>query len=407
MKADLLSIVAGVEQCPAIRLARGLGYRVLAVDRNPHACGLAEADMGLVQDPADVEALTALARRAGVRALLPVPVGALLKVAGEVNDRLALPGISAAGAEASTDKWLQRSILRAAGLSQPECYLAVGEAEIRAAVASVGFPAIVKPRLGSGSSGVFRCDDWTDFDRLLPWHLDAISTQAKAATLVESCAQGDEFGVDAVVIDGNFELLAVRQKEMTPPPFRLGFGYSSPPEVSEAMLAHIANVCAASASALGLDHCLLHADVMASQDNEATIIEMSGRPSGFNLSALMLPALVGFSPVEEMIRWLMTGSANFKPRHQRAAVLRMLSCGQGTIAGIDGIQAALQMPDVVGVETFVKPGDRIGRRDSGATAYKLGYLVTSGKTLDKAKETWEKANAVIRFELADTTDRQP
>ena len=56
---------AGRHQRRAIERARELGLRVVAVDRNADAPGLAAADEGEVVDFTDVEAVTEVGRRHG------------------------------------------------------------------------------------------------------------------------------------------------------------------------------------------------------------------------------------------------------------------------------------------------------------------------------------------------------
>ena len=96
-----------------------------------------------------------------VKALLPAPIGYLIKHLGEVNDRCQLPGISEQCALNFTDKKRVRDLLVAAGcnaapqlwLSEAELTLSWAEIEAKIAsfVATQGFPLICKPRFGSGS----------------------------------------------------------------------------------------------------------------------------------------------------------------------------------------------------------------------------------------------------------------
>lgn len=62
MKKTILLLGAGQEQCLAIDEAKLLGYRVVAVDANADAPGLKIADLGLVADIRDVQALISIGR---------------------------------------------------------------------------------------------------------------------------------------------------------------------------------------------------------------------------------------------------------------------------------------------------------------------------------------------------------
>ena len=61
----VLFVGAGRHQRRAILRARELGLRVVAVDRNPEAAGLAEADTAEVVDFVDIDAVVDVARRHG------------------------------------------------------------------------------------------------------------------------------------------------------------------------------------------------------------------------------------------------------------------------------------------------------------------------------------------------------
>ena len=68
----MLFVGAGRHQRRAIKRAQELGLRVVAVDRNGEAPGLAEADVAEVVDFTDVEAVTEAGRRNAVDGVLTV-----------------------------------------------------------------------------------------------------------------------------------------------------------------------------------------------------------------------------------------------------------------------------------------------------------------------------------------------
>ena len=77
-----------------------LGLRVVAVDRNADAPGLAAADEGEVVDFTDVEAVTEAARRHRVDGVLTVSADRAVPVVAAVAEALGLPGIGAETAHA-------------------------------------------------------------------------------------------------------------------------------------------------------------------------------------------------------------------------------------------------------------------------------------------------------------------
>src|SRR6266540_4200901 len=153
---------AGRHQRRAIERARELGLRVVAVDRNPEAPGLAVADEGEVVDFTDVEAVTEAGRRHRVHGVLTVSADRAVPVVAAVAERLGLPGIGSDTAHAMTHKIAMRRRLAEAGVPQPR-YAAVRNLhEGRAALETVGLPAVLKPADSGGQRGVFRIDTLDD-----------------------------------------------------------------------------------------------------------------------------------------------------------------------------------------------------------------------------------------------------
>ena len=80
----MLFVGAGRHQRRAIRQARELGLRVVAVDRNPDALGLGEADVGEVVDFTDLAAVTEVGRRHSVDGVLTVSADRAVPVVAAV-----------------------------------------------------------------------------------------------------------------------------------------------------------------------------------------------------------------------------------------------------------------------------------------------------------------------------------
>ncbi len=91
--SSVLFVGAGRHQRRAIAQARERGLRVVAVDRNAKAPGLAFADVPEVVDFADVEAVEDVARRHAVNGALTVSADRAVPVVAAVTERLGLPTI--------------------------------------------------------------------------------------------------------------------------------------------------------------------------------------------------------------------------------------------------------------------------------------------------------------------------
>src|SRR5688500_5150413 len=97
-----------------------MGLSVVAVDRNPEAPGLEEADVAEVVDFSDVDAVVEVARRHAVDGVLTISADRAVPVVAAVAEALGLPGIGTDTAYVMTQKIAMRRVLADAGVPQPE-----------------------------------------------------------------------------------------------------------------------------------------------------------------------------------------------------------------------------------------------------------------------------------------------
>ncbi len=401
-RAAALLIGAGTEQVPVIDVAHELDVEVIAVDGDPRAPGFALADAAYPLDLRDVDGIVERARAHGCRFVLPAPLGAFLATVGAVNDALGFPGLSAAAARNCVDKERAGGCLREASLPAAESASVseVHTAQVIAAAERLGYPVVVKPSRGSGSRGVFVAQARADLDALLPWHLEERARlPAPQTTVVERLIAGRELGIDGAMIGAAFHLLLVRDKELTPLPYRLGHGYLAPAAIDEPTRAVVADALSRAARAFGLRDCLLHADMIVDRAGAPHIIEMAGRPSGFHITSRMIPATLGMSPLREIISLLLGDRPDLSPRRHHGSVLRMLRAEPGTVRAVTGVEEAVAMPGVVACETYLGPGDVVQPQVDGRTGFRCGYLLTAAPDRAEAEQRWQAAAGRIHWEM--------
>jgi biotin carboxylase len=115
----VLFVGAGRNQRRAIERVRELGVRVVAVDRNADATGLALADAGEVVDFAVVDALADVGRRHGVDGVMTVAADAAVPIVARIAELLGLPGIGSEPAHLATNKIAMRRRFAERGVPQP------------------------------------------------------------------------------------------------------------------------------------------------------------------------------------------------------------------------------------------------------------------------------------------------
>lgn len=393
-------IGAGREQAPIIELAKSLGLRVVAVDGDKRALGSTVADSFEVIDLNDVAGVLDWAQSQAPKAVLPTPLGSALTTVGAVNDALKLTGITKVAAVRCVNKQLFHSVMRFAGVSVPIQISAKNLDEVLEAAKSIGYPVVVKPQKGSGSRGVFVASSVDELRTLYLRHQSSFSnsSDAEQLSIVQEFIYGHEVGVDGAVIDGGFHIFLIRDKQLTSLPYRVGIGYLTPTILSINQQERVETALIKAAYGVGLDNCLYHADVIVPKMGEPVIVEMAGRPSGYNLCLRMVQAVTGLNPITVMLDHLLGKKAGLtRFSKTRGGVLRMVESSPGVVRRIQGLESALNVPDVVAGELYLAPGSQVFSRIDGPSSF-IGYLLVASEDLGKAEVQWNQAAQKIKIE---------
>jgi len=364
---------------------------VVAADGNPAAPGLKVADVGVATDISKVDDVIQLARAHQVALTLPVPLGRMLTTVGAVNDALGLVGLTEAAAESCTDKILFHERMQAAGLLRPRQQCAHDAQGVHRAIQEIGFPCIVKPRFGSGKKGVVAVMDGSETERAIAEHYHSWTTDAQ--TLVEELMPGRELGVDGVVLHQRVLVPLVRDKLVTPLPYRQEIQYLAPASIGAELVETVRQTLERAVPALGLDNCLLHADVLIDEHGQCRIIEIAGRPAGLLLTSLLLPAVSGANVLREFIRFQLGEPHDFSPRRLRPACLSFLRLPTGRVSRVPAASAVAEAPGVLAYECRIEPGARLSPITCSRDVLARGYVLTTAETLPEAQA---RVEAILR-----------
>ncbi len=369
MKAAVIG--AGTESLHTIHKARELGQEVIALDGNPAAAGLSASHRGFVIDISDETKTIEVLDREQVDFVLTPPIGRVLTTVGAVNDALHLPGIGKEAAVLCTDKYLFHLKLQEKGLRNCRCYLAGKEQ------GELSYPAILKPRFGSGSRGIFFLRDQAEQKQAL----QAVGDEEDY--VLEEAVQGVEYGVDGAVDKEQFQLVLLRKKLLTPPPARQAVGYLSVVPAEEAELVRqVQEYLSKVTQTLKLRDCLLHADLMI-YEKEIFVIELSARPSGHNLHNLFTPLTAGVDMAAEYIKCRTGQPYCFRPDKTSKMMIRYFDLF-GEVSAIperETVEKKLaESGDVqlIRWECNISPGDKLEPVTTGHSLMGRGFFILEG-----------------------------
>ena len=129
---------------------------------------------------------------------LEAVVEAHVLTAARVREKCGIPGTSVKTTFLCRDKPAMKEALRAAGVPCAQSIGSDDPEEIKAFVAKIGFPVIVKPRDAAGASGTWRADNGPELDRAM----GAAGVGRGKGVAVEEFIEGHEGFYDTISIGG-------------------------------------------------------------------------------------------------------------------------------------------------------------------------------------------------------------
>jgi len=396
----VLFVGAGRHQRRAILRARELGLRVVAVDRNPEAVGLAEADESEVVDFVDVDAVVEVARRHGVDGVLTVSADRAVPVVAAVAEELGLPGIGRETAHLMTHKVAMRRRLAEGAVPQPQFAAVRARREAGPAADTVGFPAVLKPADSGGQRGLFLLGSFDDLDR----HLHAaIAESPTGEAILERFTDGLELN-GLVVARGGEPYLLLLSDRLRPAGdgFGVGWIHSYPSRLFGDPLAEARRVALRSVRTLGLRDGIAFPQLIV-RDNEALVVEVAARIPGGQMADLAQHAL-GIDLVEIALLQALGEDVPddlVVPQRSTPTAIRFLTARPGPlpvgkVKSIGGLDRVLNAPGVVQADVFLQVGEVI--RPVRLDGDRRGYVIATGQTNVQALELAENAARMLFVE---------
>ena len=302
-------------------------------------------------------------------------------LAADLREHLELPGMRVDTVRGFRDKPLMRSRVERAGVRVPKTVRVRSKAEARAALGSVGFPAILKPVDGAGGADTHRVEDEAEFER-------ALATMGHVAeATVEEFVSGEELTYETLCIDGRIvyesvcrydpAVLVARRNEWISPIIQSLRG------VDDTAVADGVAMGRTAIAALGMGTGITHMEWFRKPDGTAIFGEIACRPPGANMVDLM-----NYSDDQDLYRdWaaaIVHGAIPPRPaRPWSAAVIFKRAEGRGRIR------------DIVGLDRFIAAhGPHIARID---------LLPIGAERRDWTQTFLADGNVVVRHPREDVT----
>jgi biotin carboxylase len=398
----VLFVGAGRHQRRAIVHAKEMGLRVAAVDRNPDAPGLAEADIAKVVDFSDVGAVLKATARLKLDGVLTVSADRAVPIVAAIAEERGLPGIGTATAHLMTHKVAMRRRLADAGVPQPRFAAIRSFSERRRAADEVGFPAVLKPADSGGQRGLFRVESVDDIDTHLH---EALNASPTGEAILEQYVEGIE--MNGIVIARGGESIPLTLSDRLRPPgvgFGVGWIHVYPATTYGAQLEESERVAVHTVHALGLKTGIAFPQLIAAPDGRVLVVECAARIPGGQMADLVRHA-VGVDLVEVQIRMALGEELPDElvhPRFTQPLAIRFLTAEPGPlptgrVTRIGPLDKVLAFPGVVQADVYLQLGETI--RPVRLDGDRRGYVIATADTNLEALRRAEAAARLIDVEV--------
>jgi biotin carboxylase len=396
----ILILGAGIMQGPALRTAREMGLKTIAVDGDPQAPNTSLADRFECIDLKDKEGITSFGRQlqteGGLSGIMTAGTDFSTSVA-YAAEKLGLPGIPYEAALNASDKERMRQCFKHAGLPSPE-FTVLRQNLTPDFALPFGYPVVVKPVDNMGGRGCRRVDSSTG---LKPAVKDALRFSRSGRVIVEEYMDGPEFSLDAIVYQGTVTLCGFADRHIFFPPYFIEMGHTMPSMLNDKSQALLLEVFTTGIRALGLTMGAAKGDLKLSSRGPM-IGEIAARLSGGYMSGWTYPYASGVEPTREAIlAALGKPPGTLVPLRNWTSAERAFISIPGKIRSIRGLEEAETAEYVKDLFLRVKTGDRVHFPENNVG--KCGNIISAAPSRETAVTVAEGAacSIGIRLEVPD------
>ncbi len=323
------------------------------------------------------------------------------ELAARASAALGLAHNSPQAAEAARDKLLMRKLMSAGGAPCPVFRPFLLSDDPAWIATQVTYPCVVKPLRLSGSRGVIRANDpagfFVAFNRLKRLLISEGNVEHETSILVEDFIPGFEVALEGMLTHGQLKVLALFDKpDPLDGPFFEETIYTTPSRLPAGVQKDISGCVATAAASLGLREGPVHAELRVNEQGP-WMLEIAGRSIG-GLCSTILEFGSGMCLEELILRHAVGQEITSIELDKHAAGVMMIPIpSTGILKGVNGVEEALKVPLITGVEITAKLNYPLVPLPEGASY--LGFIFARGETPAEVEEAIRKAHKLLRFEI--------
>lgn len=376
----LLILGAGRGQLRLYEAARSLGIHTIAGTMpGSYLPCLPFADEVCYMDVSDPDDVVSRIRESGLKpdgvATCCMDTG--IRSLGRVCDSFGLTGLCEEAAVLCNDKWRMKEALEAHGVTTAQYRKVSDKTQALQAISEIGLPVVVKAVDMQGSQGVYICrtkeEALASFDTVM-------SLTRRDYCIMEMFIEGDEFGAQAFVYDGEVFFVMPHGDDVFNGKTGIPIGHYVPFDADKNLAEQAETQVRRAIAALGLNNCAVNADFIR-KDDKIYVIELTGR-AGANCLVELTQAYYGIE-YYKMIAVTALGEdpsvywEQRRRKHMPALSQMIISTEKSGILESDlSAPEATADADVLEITFFKKSGDEIRKFENSNDC--IGQIVVAG-----------------------------
>ncbi len=401
---------ASALQVPAIKKAKEKGLYVYALDYDPEAVGIKDADEFLCISTIDKEAVLEAAQKYEPDYIITSTSDMPVRTVAWVNEQLGKRSdIAYEDSICATDKAAMRKRMKESGVPIPAFYVADSLEEFYEKAEYFQDVFISKPADNAASRGVVLVNkgrirqlagDEGVRESLKEIYEYTHEYSRNGEVLLEEFMTGPEVSVESFTVGGETHIITITDKMVTEVPFFVETGHTEPSRLSDEQQKDIRRVALIAIKALGVMDGPTHTEIKVTPTG-AKLVEIAARLGGDYITSRLVPLSTGVDMIDCCIESTLGEEVKWQRTKENGSAIRFIFAEDSddevrTIKSIEGVEDALKMPDVEEIVMYKAPGDKAERlKNSGD---RLGHVIATGKDADEAARNAESALARIHIE---------
>lgn len=295
----IMILGAGEIQVPLIKEAGKLGCKVYVIDKNSKAPGIKFCNKFFKVSTNDKKEILKIAKKIAIDGIVTnsdYPV----RTVAYISKKLNLNGPSENLAEITTNKYMQRNLLKKKKIPVPKFFRGRGRNKLSFLFNKKLFPLIVKPTDSSGSRGISLAKNFKEYKIAIE---NALQHSNNNEIIVEEFLIGREFSVEVLIQNKKINIISVTEKKVVDTKGKsfVEERHIIPAKVTRAELSSIINLTKKAIAALQANTCAAHVEILLNK-NGPYIIEIASRLGGDYITSDLVPLSSGINMLENIIR---------------------------------------------------------------------------------------------------------